>query len=119
MRTIDEEIKYSRNRAKANRNMAYNIASGDDCYDDETYEYICEQCANEFDQIADWLEELKVYRSKNDNIYQEGYELGYTKAIDDFATKMKELDLVFKTSVFVLHGVINDVSKRLKDKIKE
>ena len=43
--------------------------------------------AEEHEQIADWLEELKVYQ-QHEIICNKGYNAGYNKAIDDFAEKL-------------------------------
>ena len=43
----------------------------------------------EHEQLADWLEELKVYQ-QHEIICHNGYNAGYNKAIDDFAILMKE-----------------------------
>lgn len=56
----------------------------------------------EYDQLAEWLEELKMYKSlaprelvsqkqRNDRIteYHKGFNDGYNKAIDDFAETIK------------------------------
>lgn len=45
----------------------------------------------EQDQIADWLEELKVYQ-QHEIICNKGYNAGYNKAIDDFVNIAKEHD---------------------------
>lgn len=44
---------------------------------------------NLHEQIAEWLEELKKYKSYKP-VDKEFYKAGYTKAIDDFVTKLKE-----------------------------
>ena len=41
----------------------------------------------EHEQIADWLEELKVYQ-QHEIICNKSYNAGYSKAIDDFAEKL-------------------------------
>ena len=43
-----------------------------------------------FIQLAEWLEELKVYQ-QHEIICNKGYNEGYNKAIDDFAEKLKEM----------------------------
>ena len=70
----------------------------------EAYERF-ENCAKEHEQLAEWLEELKMYKSlsprelvsakqKNDRVieYSKGFDFGYktaySKAIDDFAEKI-------------------------------
>ena len=42
----------------------------------------------EHEQIADWLEELKIYQ-QHEIICHKGYNSGYNKAIDDFANACK------------------------------
>lgn len=55
--TLDEAILHAREMAKINRREAtYNFPSLIDYYDE------CEQCAEEHEQLAEWMEELKTYR---------------------------------------------------------
>ena len=46
----------------------------------------------EHEQIADWLEELKVYQ-QHEIICHKGYNSGYNKAIDDFVNACKSNSL--------------------------
>ena len=48
----------------------------------------CDKCVHESEQLAEWLEELKVYQQR-EIICNKGYNEGYNKAIDDFAEKAK------------------------------
>ena len=48
----------------------------------------------EQEQIADWLEELKVYQ-QHEIICHKGYNAGYNKAIDDFVNIAKEHDFKY------------------------
>ena len=90
--TIDEAITLERQVAKEQRDRI-------GTFDDE-YSKKCEICAEEHEQIAKWLEELKDYKDKNkmvvridaeniDSIKDKIEELSkyaesqYTKAIDD------------------------------------
>ena len=46
--------------------------------------------AEENDQLADWLEELKAYRANegmSENVYKMGYKFGYNRAMEDVAKK--------------------------------
>ena len=97
--TIDEAITQAREKAKEIRE---NIIDGDNL---EPYESYCNtmvaKSAEEYEQLAEWLEELKDYRDKNkmvvrvdcenmDSIKDKIDELSkyaesqYNKAIDDF-----------------------------------
>lgn len=42
----------------------------------------CDKCLQESEQLAEWLEELKVYQ-QHKIICNKGYNAGYNKAIDD------------------------------------
>ena len=50
-------------------------------------EAIAHEREKEHEQIADWLEELKVYQ-QHEIICHKGYNSGYNNAIDDFAEKL-------------------------------
>ena len=60
MLTLDEAITHAKDVAKANRDKAEGYSRG------EEYEQIkaneCVACAEEHEQLASWLEELKRYR---------------------------------------------------------
>ena len=79
--TIDEAIARERQQAKEQRN---HIGTWDDEYSKK-----CEEYAKEHEQIAEWLEELKVIKSDGftDDLLNMGFTKGYNKAIDDFAEK--------------------------------
>ena len=71
--TLDEAIKHAREKANEQK-----------CHS-------CKKCAEEHEQLADWLEELKNRRETNFNYVQLmdcRYRDGYRKAIDDFAKKI-------------------------------
>ena len=75
--TLDEAIKHAREKANEQK-----------CHS-------CKKCAEEHEQLADWLEELKDYRRFNgaktfDNGFNQGEKYGYNKAIDDFIKKLEE-----------------------------
>ena len=105
--TIDEAIAHAREVASRK-------------FDDRVH---CIRCAEEHEQLAEWLEELKDYQDKNkmvvrvdvenmDSIKDKIEELSkyaerqYGKAIDDFVNACKE-DILCQT--FGLH--INGIEK--------
>ena len=54
------------------------------------YKTDCIKCAEEHEQLADWLEELKAYRANegmSENVYKMGYKFGYKMAMDEVAKK--------------------------------
>lgn len=98
MYTIDEAIARERQQAKEQRS---HIGTWD-----KEYSKKCEEWAEEHEQFAEWLEELKNYRDKNkmvvridvenmDSIKDKIEELSkyaesqYNKAIDDFIEKVE------------------------------
>ena len=96
--TIDEMIEEQRENAKTQREIA------EECFEEhifdekEKIEHL--RYANEFEQLAEWLEELKELRNITaGHLYAVAFNRGYLKAekevrnnaIDDFAEKVKEM----------------------------
>ena len=125
--SIDEAIANAREKAKEIRE---NIIDGDNL---EPYELYCNtmvaKSAEEYEQIAEWLEELKDYRDKNkmvvridvenmDSIKDKIDELSkyaesqYNKALDDFVNACKE-DVLFRCFGLHING-IERIAKQLK-----
>lgn len=85
-KVLDEAIARERQLAKEQRS---HIGTWDDEYSKK-----CEECAEEHEQIANWLEELKTNRialEKANGYLEVNHRLGYNKAIDDFADKFISL----------------------------
>lgn len=80
----------------------------------------CLKCAEEHEQIAEWLEELKAYREDSNGYNKEDIELNrnamYNKALDDFANTLKEnydyLPQIFAKEEFVRY--IDEYAEQLK-----
>lgn len=100
MLSIDEAITRERQIAKEQRSHIGTWYSKIMGYDDE-YIKKCEVCAEEHEQLAEWLEELKMYKEVGTvegyksaiECYNEEYTMRksnkqYKKAIDDFANKL-------------------------------
>ena len=84
--TIDEEIEHAievseiqRNNDKLNKTLG--VIS-------PYYKTDCIKCAEEHEQLAEWLEELKDYRENQHRSLRHMYEKGYSKAIDDFSNEI-------------------------------
>ena len=107
MLSIDEAIAHAREVAKRNREQWKNCPADRRDIEHQT----CEQCAEEHEQLAEWLEELKDYRDKNkmvvrvdvenmDSIKDKIDELSkytesqYNKAIDDFVNDLKDYFII-------------------------
>lgn len=83
--TLDEAIKHAKDKAQEQRYYAY-YEKNSTIY----RSYI--SCAEEHEQLAQWLEELKELREIKEE-YQKGMENSYAtfmynKAIDDFEDKI-------------------------------
>ena len=84
--TLDEAILHAREVAVRNRKQYKNCPSD---RTDIRYQ-TCEECAEEHEQLAEWLEELKSYRASVFSGYmtQKMLKEEYCKAVDDFAEKL-------------------------------
>ena len=94
--TIDEAIARERQVAEKHRN---DIVPKEDYHNmsriDENNE-VSMRSAEEHEQLAEWLEELKRRREYDGEIIGSGtlnneYNQGYNKALDDIVTKVKEI----------------------------
>ena len=93
--TIDEAIEKERKIAHLHRYNSCNVDAelyADDTEAIEDAKERCIKCAEEHEQLADWLEELKAYKSDDftKNLQTLVYKQGYNKAIDDFVNVLKE-----------------------------
>ena len=93
----------------------------------------CIKCAEEHEQLAEWLEELKMYKSlaprelvsvkqKNDRTieyskgFDYGFKTGYNKAIDDFLKNLYKIgehrdfdwEDMYKLAEQLKEGILND-----------
>ena len=93
--TIDEAIAHAREVAKRNREQWKNCPADRRDIEHQT----CEQCAEEHDQIAEWLEELKFLKQWKSDImdsfckydvssFEELVTNTRNKAIDDFVKEV-------------------------------
>lgn len=114
--SIDEAIAQELNIAKNRRknfdecNERKNNYSCRLCVETQT----CLDCAEEHEQIADWLEELKEIKSNGRYVQgnKAGQKIGYRNAIDDFVNACKE-NIMYKT--FGLRECdIEKIAERLK-----
>ena len=91
--TIDEAITHAREVAEIHRNndkLNKTLGKSSPYYNTD-----CIKCAEEHEQLAEWLELLKWYEQGMEDIPSESgvlpkdvYHAGYNKAIDDFAEKL-------------------------------
>ena len=100
--TLDEAIAREKQLGKEQRS---HIGTWDDEYSKK-----CEVYAEEHEQIANWLEELKTNRialEKANGYLEANYRLGYNKAIDDFVRE-------FKRKTPMENCLIDELAEQLK-----
>ena len=107
--TLDEAILHAREVAERNRKQYKNCPSD---RTDIRYQ-TCEECAEEHEQLAEWLEELKSYRTSvfSGDMTQIMLKEEYCKAVDDFAESVK--NLIVDLSVIRFKD-IDEIAEQLK-----
>ena len=96
--TLDEAIAHAREVASRK-------------FDDRVH---CIKCAEEHEQLAEWLEELKSYRASvfSGDMTQKMLKEEYCKAIDDFAEACKQ-DIMCQTFGLKPRN-IDEIAEQLK-----
>ena len=118
--TLDEAILHAREVAERNRKQYKNCPSD---RTDIRYQ-TCEECAEEHEQLASWLEDLKRRIEYDDELMGSGalknaYKSGYNKAIDTFATKICEILEEYQTGFnMVSMANIWHFSRELAEQLK-
>ena len=104
--TLDEAIAHAREVAEEQR-KACDLAWVWDNPDN------IKKCAEEHEQLAKWLEELKSYRASvfSGDMTQKMLKEEYCKAVDDFAESVK--NLIADSSVIRFKD-IDELSEQLK-----
>ena len=123
MKTIDEILSLVKKCKKLCENHK----------DDSSYKQGLFLKEFEFNQLEEWLTELKEYKVKEFQCHlaqQEGINIGYEKAINDFTEKLKSdefqkytLDMVFETSrnlsysecIDAFHEYIDETVNKMKN----
>ena len=128
-RAIDEAIQHAREVAEIQRNndkLNKTLGKSSPYYNTD-----CIKCAEEQEQIAEWLEELKDYRDKNKMVVRidcvnsdEFKDISvkiakeqYNKAIDDYKSGIKEELERFEVKnldTCVLYDLMDRKAERLK-----
>lgn len=117
--TIDEAIAHARKVAERKKKAFQN------CKDDCRFclaSKPCNESAEEHEQLAEWLEELKLYKQGNCTNdcehFDNGVKYGYNKAIDDFAGRLEKLCLYKKIDgilyTYKISESINKIAEQLK-----
>ena len=114
--TIDEAIAHEREVAAIQRNndkLNKTLGKSSPYYNTD-----CIKCAEEHEQLADWLEELKKRRSEDYGYMADIHQsIGYRQAIDDFVeTLVSAFDETnIKEYGFYPENLVRQVAKQLKE----
>ena len=75
----------------------------------------CDKCVQESEQLAEWLEELKIYQ-QHEIICNKGYNAGYNKAVDDFVKLVHKHDWNIRNinENSFIYGAIDTLAEQLK-----
>ena len=71
----------------------------------------CIKVAEEHEQLADWLEELKEYKENQHRSLRHTYEKGYKKAIYDIKEKLMKNGFIYTQHALY---VFNEMAEQLK-----
>lgn len=112
-KVLDEAIARERQLAKEQRS---HIGTWDDEYSKK-----CEVYAEEHEQRAQWLEELKSNRialEKANGYLEVNHRLGYNKAIDDLLKDANEMAIEVDAGTYTMKavgiGLLEQIAEQLK-----
>ena len=106
--TIDEAIAHARdvaNKQKIRSNICIQNDSECDKFSD------CLKCAEDHEQLAEWLEELKCYKNDNDfsdyadRLHKIAFNSGYNKSIDDLLEDANEMAIEVDTGTYTMKSI--------------
>ena len=116
--SIDEAIAHEREVAAIQRNndkLNKTLGKSSPYYNTD-----CIKCAEEHEQIAEWLEELKAIKSDGftDNLLDMGFTKGYNKAIDDFVNFANTMPTVEEDDGTIRPMWLEEMAGQLKEQKK-
>ena len=104
--TIDEAIAHAREVSSRK-------------FDDRVH---CIRCSEFYEQLAEWLEELKSYRAHifSGDMTRKMLKEAYNKAIDDFAEKLHHEEFCNEYGVHIVltPQQVDELAEQLKEKKK-
>ena len=127
--TLDETIEYEKESLRHCKRMLEEI------YEDNLENKILKFEVKQHDQLAEWLEELKMYKSlaprelvsekqKNDRAteyskgFDYGFKTGYNKAIDDFVKFASDMPTVETEYGEIRPMWLEEMAEQIKRKIQ-
>ena len=120
--TNDEAIEHARDVAnEQKRRSGICIQNDSEC--DKFSD--CLKCAEEHEQLAEWLEELKCYKNDNDfsdyadRLHKIAFNSGYNKSIDDLLEDANEMAIEVDTGTYTMKAIRIGLLKKIAEKLKE
>lgn len=113
MLSIDEAIAHAREVAEYKRKCNENS----DCID-----IGCERCAEEHEQLAEWLEELKEMRKNQGQIADFWYQEGISRESKLIFDKIEEIKNRYNVEDFAIIGVlikVQEIALEIAEELKE
>ena len=113
MLSIDEAIAHAREVAEYKRKCNENS----DCID-----ITCERCAEEHEQLAEWLEELKEMRKNQGQIADFWYQEGISRESKLIFDKIEEIKNRYNVEDFAIIGVlikVQEIALEIAGELKE
>lgn len=117
--SIDEAIANERDAADIARG---NIINSNNLDEYESWNNSqCIKCAEEHEQLAEWLEELKALRNglnikcdSLNNALEKGKKIGYNKALDDFVKFASDMPTVDEEDGEIRPMRLKEMAEQLK-----
>ena len=124
--TIDEAIVHAREVAsEQKRRSGICVQNNSECDKFSA----CLKCSKEHEQLAEWLEELKILREEKSEFqiiakdiaeynYEMGMENGYNKAVDDLLEDANEMAIEVDVDTYTMKaigiGLLENIAEQLK-----
>ena len=124
--SIDEAIVHAREVAsEQKRRSGICVQNNSECDKFSA----CLKCSEEHEQLAEWLEELKILREEKSEFqiiakdiaeynYEMGMENGYNKAVDDLLEDANEMAIEVDVDTYTMKaigiGLLENIAEQLK-----
>ena len=124
--TIDEAIAHAKEVAnEQKRRSGICVQNNSECDKFSA----CLKCSKEHEQLAEWLEELKILREEKSEFqiiakdiaeynYEMGMENGYNKAVDDLLEDANEMAIEVDVDTYTMKaigiGLLENIAEQLK-----
>ena len=121
--TIDEAIAHARDVAANEQKRRSGICIQNDSECDKFSD--CLKCAEDHEQLAEWLEELKCYKNDNDfsdyadRLHKIAFNSGYNRAIYDLLEDANEMAIEVDIGTYSMKAIGIGLLENIAEKLKE